>query len=141
MIPDENVAYAIAAWSRFDSEVSDDVQRALAGAFALVAAADGQLSAAEVDRFAGVLQTQKDVFSAIEIDALEDSFRELADAIISDPVGGRGRALAAVKRVREAPTHAQLVYAGAQIALAADHRAHEVEEAALTDVRAALGLA
>ena len=51
MIPDESVAYALAAWNRFEDSVSDGLLRAVAGAFVLVAAADGELSRAEADRF------------------------------------------------------------------------------------------
>ena len=32
MIPDDSVAYALAAWSRFDGTVSDGLLRAVAGA-------------------------------------------------------------------------------------------------------------
>ncbi|MGB5812753.1 MAG: hypothetical protein WBG86_19620, partial [Polyangiales bacterium] len=69
MVPDESVAYAIAAWARFNADVTDDLLRALSGAFALVAAADGELATKEVEGFLSLLRDKQSVFAAIDFDA------------------------------------------------------------------------
>ncbi len=78
MIPDESVAYALAAWNRFDQSVPDGLLRAVSGAFVLVAAADGELSRSEAVRFFEVLRSKADAFSAID-------FRELEKILETSP--------------------------------------------------------
>lgn len=75
MIPDESVAYALAAWNRFDQSVPDGLLRAVSGAFVLVAAADGELSRSEAVRFFEVLRSKADAFSAIDFRELENFWR------------------------------------------------------------------
>lgn len=140
MIPDEQLAYAVAAWARFNAEVPDDLLRALSGAFALVAAADGELATAEVDAFMQLLREKQPVFASVDLSALERSFRELTDALIADPDDGRLRALDCVAGVRGDATKAELVRAAAAIALAADGRVRAPEQAALREVVRVLGL-
>lgn len=140
MIPEESVAYALAAWNRFDESISDGLLRAVAGAFVLVAAADGELSRSEADRFFQVLRSKADVFSAIDFKALDKTFGDLADAMFADPEDGRRLALDCVSRVRGVPEHAELVKSAAEIAAAADGRLQEVERSVMRDVCRALGL-
>ncbi len=140
MIPDESVAYALAAWKRFDDGLSDGLLRAVAGAFVLVAAADGELSQAEADRFFGVVRSQASVFASIDLDALAATFGDLSHAIFSDPVDGKRRALQCVARVKGVPQHAELVTSAAEIAAAADGRLEAIEASVMRDVRNALGL-
>lgn len=140
MIPEESVAYALAAWNRFDESISDGLLRAVAGAFVLVAAADGELSRSEADRFFQVLRSKADVFAAIDFKALDKTFGDLADAMFADPEDGRRLALDCVSRVRGVPEHAELVKSAAEIAAAADGRLQEVERSVMRDVCRALGL-
>jgi tellurite resistance protein len=141
MIPEESVAYAIATWARFDDSVSGELLRALCSAFALVAAADGELSRAEVDRFVGVLRSKADVFSAVDFDEIEAAFRDLAEAIVADPEDGKRLALGHLTQIKEdPPEQRELVRAGAEIAAAADGRARPAEARALREIRQALGL-
>jgi tellurite resistance protein len=140
MIPEESVAYAIATWARFDDSVSGELLRALCSAFALVAAADGELSRAEVDRFVGVLRSKADLFCAVDFDELETAFRDLAEAMISDPEDGKRLALGHLTQIKGEPAHCELVRAGAEIAAAADGRARPAEARALREIRRALGL-
>ncbi|MEM7135595.1 MAG: TerB family tellurite resistance protein [Myxococcota bacterium] len=140
MNPDEHVAYAVAAWTRFHAEVSDDLLRALSGAFALVAAADGELATSEVEAFVTLLRDQQSVFSNLDFDALETNFRELTDALIANPEDGRLRALDCVAGVRGDGTKSELVRSAAAIALAADGRARAPEEAAVREITRVLGL-
>ena len=140
MIPDESVAYALAAWKRFDDGVSDGLLRAVAGAFVLVAAADGELSRDEADRFVEMLRSKADVFAPIDFAELAKTFRDLSEAMIADPEDGKRLALQYVARVKGVPQHAELVQSGAEIAAAADGRLEYVEESVMRDVREALGV-
>lgn len=140
MIPDETVAYALAAWKRFDENVSGDLVRAVAGAFALVAACDGELSASEADRFLEVLGAKADHLSALDFGALSRTFRDLSEAMISDPVSGKQLALANVARVKGSRKYAELVSGAARIAASADGRIEVVEEKVMGDIQNALGL-
>lgn len=140
MIPDRSVAYALAAWKRFDESVSDGLLRAVAGAFVLVGAADGEMSRREAERFFEVLRSKSDVFAAIDFAELESIFRDLAEAMFADPDDGRRLAFKAIRRVRGFPDHAQLVEDAAQIAADADGRLAAVEASVMGEIRQALGL-
>ena len=83
MIPDETVAYALAAWKRFDDDVTDDLLRAVAGAFVLVAASDGELSPSEANRFLETLGSKADALSPLDFGALARTFRDLSEAMLS----------------------------------------------------------
>lgn len=140
MIPEESVAYALAAWKRFEDSVSDGLLRAVAGAFVLVAAADGELSRDEADRFIEVLRTEADVFAPIDFAELAKTFGDLSEAMLADPEDGKRFALQCVARVKGVPQHAELVKSAAEIAAAADGRLQSVEESVMQDVRRALGV-
>ena len=140
MIPDEAVAYALAAWKRFDENVSGDLVRAVAGACVLVAACDGELSASEADRFLEALGAKADHLSALDFGALSRTFRDLSEAMISDPVDGKKLALANVARVKGTREYAELVSGAARIAASADGRIEMVEEKVMDDIQNALGL-
>ena len=122
MDPDESTAYAIATWARFDANVSDDLLRALSAAFALVAAADGELAKSEVDRFVELLRSKAEVFSGVDFEVLEQVFRDLAASLVADPEQGRLRACDCIARVKGDPARCELVRSGAAIAIAADGR-------------------
>lgn len=140
MGPDESVAYAIATWGRFNATVSGDLLRALSGAFALVAAADGELARSEAAAFVKLLRSKEDVFSGIDFNALEVAFQDLSESLIADPEGGRLQALDCVARVKGNAEHCILVRSGAEIAIAADGRARAQEALALQEICRALGL-
>lgn len=141
MIPDETVAYAIATWARFNEDVTDVLLRALSGAFALVAASDGELAPSEADGFVDMLRGNANVFSGLDFQELESSFRELTDALIADPEGGRQRAIECIKRVAGDPVRSELVRSAAAMAVASDGRVRGSEEASLQEISRALGLA
>jgi len=134
------MAYAIATWARFDAGVSDDLLRALAAAFALVAVADGELAKSEADEFVELLRSKSDVFSSVDFDALELLFRDLTDALIGDPEQGRVRACDCIARMKGDPAKCELVRSGAAIAVAADGHVRAPEQAAMQEICAALGL-
>ncbi len=141
MAVDETVAYAIATWVRFDEDVTDVLLRALSGAFALVAASDGELARSEVDGFVEMLHGKGDVFSGLDFEALESTFRDLADSLIANPEDGRQRALDCIARVAGDPVRSELVRSAAAIAVAADGRVRAAEDTTLQEISAALGLA
>lgn len=140
MIPEESVAYALAAWSRFDKSVTDRLLRAVSGAFVLVAAADGELSRSEAERFLDVVRGKSEVFSRLDFGALEKTFGDLADAMFADPQDGKRLALQCVAEVRDEPEHVELVASAAQIAADADGRLQSSEASVMAEIRQALGL-
>ncbi|MBT8453273.1 MAG: TerB family tellurite resistance protein [Deltaproteobacteria bacterium] len=141
MIPDETVAYAIATWARFNEDVTDVLLRALSGAFALVAASDGELAPSEADGFVDMLRGKANVFSGLHFDELESTFRELTEALMADPEDGRRRAIECIKRVAGDPVRSELVRSAAAMAVASDGRVRASEEASLQEISKALSLA
>ncbi len=141
MIPEESVAYALAAWQRFDDHVPPGLLRAVAGAFVLVAASDGELTKAEADRFLETLASKADVFPRIDFDELSQAFGDLSEVMLSDPEDGTRLALSCVARAKGVAKHAELVMGAAEIAASADGRIKSVEKSVLRDIRVALGLA
>ncbi len=140
MVPDESMAYAIATWARFSSGVSDELLRALSAAFALVAASDGELAESEVDEFVGVLRGKADVFVNLDFDAVESSFRDLAESLIADPVQGRVQACEHIARLKGDADRCELVRSAAAIAIGADGRVRASEETAMQHICGALGI-
>jgi tellurite resistance protein len=134
------IAYAQASWARFDQEISDELLRAICGAFALVSAADGSVSPSEVERFSEVLADTSARFPALDLAKADGLFRQLGQAILSDPDDGRRRVLREVAAVRDDPKHCDLVRSAALIAIEADGRTLESEEAVLGEIAFALGL-
>lgn len=137
---DERTAYAIATWNRFDDAVPEELMQALCGAFAIVAAADGELSHVEVDDFLAAVRTKTDAFAGVNFSQLEVALQDLVEASFADPTEARRRALAHVAEVRSHPQWPDLVTAAAQIAVDADDRVRSSEEAIMGEIRAALGL-
>ena len=89
---DSGRAYALASWARFDGEVTGELLRAVCSAFALVSAADGDVSKSEINRFVGVLRESESSLPPLDITALERVFRELGEAMLTDPTAGKQRA-------------------------------------------------
>lgn len=129
-------AAAVAAWDRFESEVRDELLHAVAGAFALVACADGEVAEAEVERF--VALTHQDAFRRLELARLEPAFRDLTKAMLADFAEGKRLALEAVSAVKDDASAAELTVSAAQIAIVADHRLKASEEAVLAEICQAL---
>lgn len=133
---DEVEAAAVAAWGRFESEVGDELLHAVAGAFALVACADGEVAESEIERF--VALARQDAFRRLDLERLEPAFRDLTEAMLSDFAEGKRLALEAVATVKGDSSAAELTVSAAQIAIVADHRLRASEESVLAEICRAL---
>lgn len=135
----EDLAYqrACALWSDFDREVDGTLLRAVAGAFALIACADGHLADAEVERFLTLVEGQ-DALKSVSVEDLEQRFRKLSATFTAEYDLGERKATELVAAVRHDPEAVELVIRAAQIAIVADERLEPVEEVALTRLCRAL---
>jgi tellurite resistance protein len=127
------------AWERFGAVVPDEVQRAIAGAFAAVVCADGQLDEAELERFAQLLRDDA-TFPGVDPDRAAAAFGDLARAILADYADGYARALDAVTLAAVVPGAPEAIVRAAQVAVVADQRLAASEEAVLGRICRALGL-
>ena len=137
---DEAKAYAIAAWSSYEGEVSDDLLRAICGAFAIVAAADGNVAQSEIDQFLDIISQHFRPITQLELDQVRRLFDELVEAILSDPEEGFRRALDDIATVRDSETDRQIVRTAAELAIVADHRVRPTERKTADAINRALGL-
>lgn len=135
---DEAMAYAQATWSRFEADISNELLRAVCASFALVATADGRVDQREVDRFLKLLRDNLDALPGLDLSQVEERFLELTEAILSDPEGGRGHALAEVACLRGQADASELVSSAARVAVIADSRIDPSETKVLDEIRQAL---
>jgi tellurite resistance protein len=140
MSHEEEVAYAIASWHRFDSQVSDDLARAVISAFILVAVADGDLAQSEIDKFIRMIGAQEDLVAPIGIDRIRLLFRDIGSAIMSDPIAGREHALELIAAVKSNTNYCELVRSAAEIAVVADNRELASEQAVMKVICNAMGI-
>lgn len=136
---DDDMAYALASWAHFSDDVSDELLRAVTGAFALVAAADGHLSDPEVNRFLQLLRDREALFFGLDLNSVERVLRDICSALVADPQHGRQTALDYVAAVASNEQHRELVMAAARIALLADGRELSSEQDVLTMISDSLG--
>ncbi|MGE0821276.1 MAG: TerB family tellurite resistance protein [Candidatus Binatia bacterium] len=137
---DEATAYALVTWARFDEAVTDDLLRAVCGAFAIVAAADGDVAETEISGFLDVIREKSDAFPQLDMVAVEQLFRDLSMAVLTDPEGGRQHVLAEIARVKDMPKQRELVRTAAQVAIFADRRVEGREQEVMKEICAALGV-
>ncbi len=137
---DEPTAYALATWARFDEAVTDDLLRAVCGAFAIVAAADGTVTETEIARFLDVIRDRSYASPKLGLDVVERLFRDLSMALLTDPEGGRQHALSEIARIKDLSPQRELVRSAAQIAIFADRRIEKREQAAMEEICKALGI-
>jgi len=136
---DEQTAYAIAAWQRFDDAISDQLLRAVAAAFALIVTSDGDVAASEIESFVDSVITSKRL-PKVDVGALESAFRSLCEALMAGG-DGRARALEAIAQVGGDQRTAELVKHAAHVAVEADGVVREAEKDVLVEIDRALGLA
>ena len=135
---EQEAAYALASWQRFDAEITDELARAITSAFALVAVADGDLARSEVERFSALIKEQAALLDPEQIDRFDPMFNEIAGAMMSDPESGRSHALQLIACVKENNTHCELVRSAAEIAIAADSRELSSERDVMLQICSAL---
>lgn len=135
---DERKAMATAALARVEEQAPDSLLRGIAGAFAVVACADGELSRSELDRFVRFVHDHE-AFRGLEVEVLVRLFRDFADAVFADFDVGRGGALAAIASLKDTP-EAEMVMHAAQVATLADDKLRKVEQVTLAVIAEALGL-
>ncbi len=140
MSHEEEAAYAIASWRRFDSQVTDDLARAVISAFILVAVADGDLAQSEIDRFILLIESQEDLVASIGLDRCRLLFRDIGTAILSDPMAGREHALDLISSVRDNGDYCELVRSAAEIAVLADNRELASEQAVMKVICGAMDI-
>jgi tellurite resistance protein TerB len=138
---DESTAYALATWSRFDHAITDDLLRAVCGAFAIVAAADGNVAETEIAGFLSIIRERADTFPRLDLVVVERLFRDLTAALLSDPEGSREHVLSEIARVKNLPKERELVRSAAQVAIYADRRVEGREQKTLDEICTALGIA
>ena len=137
---EKETAYAIASWQRFNSEITDNVARAITSAFVLVAVADGDgdLGDSEIDRFISLIRDQESVLAPLNLDRIEALFRNIGGAILSDPIAERSQALDIIATVKANATHCELVRSAAEIAILADNRELASEQEVMKQICEAL---
>jgi tellurite resistance protein len=140
MSHEEEAGYAIASWQRFDSQVSDDLARAVISAFILVAVADGDLAQSEIDKFILMMAEQENLVAPLGIDRIRLLFRDIGSAIMSHPVAGREHALELIAVVKGNDNYCDLVRSAAEIAVIADNRELASEQAVLKIICNALDI-
>jgi len=131
MSHEEEAAYAIASWRRFDSQVTDELARAVTSAFILIAVADGDLAQSEIDKFLLMIGEQEDLVAPIGIDRIRLLFRDIGSAIMSDPSAGRAHALELIAAIKDNASYCELVRSAAEIAVIADNRELASEQAVM----------
>ncbi len=140
MSHEEEAAYAIASWRRFDTQVTDDLARAVISAFILVAVADGDLAQAEIDRFMLLIESQEDLVASIGLDRCRLLFRDIGTAILSDPVAGREHALELIASIKSNADFCELVRSAAEIAVLADNRELASEQEVMKEICGAMDI-
>ena len=120
-------------WEELKNALDDELVRAVAAAFALVATADRDLAESEIDRFMQVVKEDPALARATDL-GLGNAFRKLAQGVLDDPEQGWFVCLAVLRKCRR---H-DLIFRAAQIAIVADGHLREQEEAALARIEGAL---
>ncbi|HXK19714.1 MAG TPA: hypothetical protein VNG33_18010 [Polyangiaceae bacterium] len=131
-----------ALWASFRGEKAKDRDRVIVGvaaAFALVAAANGELEAAETARFLDVVRGSRlappDSATAAE---LERAFEALASAMLASPELGRSESLRVLSDFGFDPMRSEIIWSAARVALVADARLDPAERRAEEEIRIAL---
>jgi tellurite resistance protein len=137
---DESTAYALATWARFDEAITDDLVRAICGAFAIVATADGDVMESEIASFLNVIRERSEAFPQLDLVLVERLFRDLTTSLLTDPEGGREHVLSEIARVKDLPKERELVRSAAQVAIFADRRVEGREQKMMEEICTALGI-
>jgi len=131
-----------ALWASFRGERAKDRDRVIVGvaaAFALVAAANGALEAAETARFLEVVRGSRlappDSATAAE---LQRAFEALAAAMLASPELGRSESLRVLSDFGFDPMRSEIIWSATRAALVADAKLDPAERRAEEEIRVAL---
>lgn len=113
---------------------------AMVAACAIVAHADGTVSAEERRRVVQLMQALPD-FAGFSREAVAAEFLRHEIAFAQDPSGARTDALEAIRSMRPNPTRIRMLLAACQHVLEADGVHHPAEYEALHDIGKTLGAA
>lgn len=128
-----------ALWQAFRVQGSDRVVVGVAAAFALVAAANGELEVSETQRFLDVVGGSRLAPNdAGTQQLLAKAFDELARAILARPEPGRAECLRLLSDFGFDPMRSEIIWSAARAALVADAALDAEERRAADDIRAAL---
>ena len=121
-----------------DERMSEQLEDAVAAAFAYVSCADGELAPAERERFLAFAEAEPGL-ATDAAQAAAGRFDARAAAFREDFAAAERDAFEVIGRVRGS-AHADSVLRAAQVAVVADERLADVEEAAVARVCEALGI-
>jgi len=131
-----------ALWAGFRGDKPKDRDRVIVGvaaAFALVAAANGELEAAETARFIDVVRGSRlappDSATAAQ---LASAFEALAHAMLASPELGRSESLRVLSDFGFDPMRSEIIWSATSAALVADAKLDPAERRAEAEIRAAL---
>lgn len=136
---DKSQAIAIAAFARFDGDVTDPLLRGVSAAYCLIACADGDLDDAELREYVALAQTDA-VFEKLDRSKLATALRTFAEALQTDVQAGRTRALELVREVGKDAATRTLLLDAAKLAMKANANVTRSEIGALRDLCMALGV-
>lgn len=113
--------------------------KALAYAFAWVAAADRDIAFAETHRFPAIMREMLDL-DVLPFGHITAHFDKAVKEILKDPEAGFQKALEQIRRAIDHDLDVEDVIAAARIAVVADLKIEKVEETALKRLAEALGV-
>ena len=128
-----------ALWQAFRGKDRDRVIVGVAAAFALVAAANGALDAAETQRFLDVVRGSRLApGDAATEQQLAKAFDDLARTLLARPELGRSESLRVLSDFGFDPMRSEIIWSATRAALVADAALDPEEGAAALEIRAAL---
>lgn len=136
---DKSQAIAIAAFARFDGDVTDPLLRGVSAAYCLIACADGDLDADELREYLSLVDGDAR-FAKLDHGKLGVALRTFAEALQTDVQVGRTRALELVREVGKDAATRTLLLDAAKLAMQANDNVTRTEIGALRDVCMALGV-
>jgi tellurite resistance protein len=94
----------------------------------------------ETAGFLAVVRARAGAFRQLDMALVEQQFRGLCAALLTDPKGGRQHALSEIAQVKGLTAQQEIVRSAAQIAILADHQVKRNEELVMGEICNALGI-
>jgi tellurite resistance protein len=125
-------------WAALGEEGTETQRRAVAAAFAFIAAADGTASAAELITFQGRINTSA-VFADVDHQAFWKDYGALADGLLRGDAEVRAEIETRLAAVIDDDAGKDIVVAAARLAIIADGELNEREEVAMAHIARLIG--